>query len=131
MPSANLSEPASVPAVSKARKPRAVRQSAIGATPAGAKPIDKEPLAATAKPASEKRLRPRKVKLVRDSFTIPKLEYLMLEALKLRAGAMGTSVKKNELIRAGIKALAAMSDSHFSTAIKAVQASKTGHSAKD
>jgi len=131
MPPANLSNPDSVPAASKAKQPRAVRTPAKTATPAEARPIVKKALAATVKPASEKLLKPRKVKLVRDNFTMPKLEYLMLEALKLRAGALGSSVKKNELIRAGIKALAAMPDSHFSTAIKAVQTLKTGHPAKD
>jgi len=131
MPSANLNEPDNLPVTSKAKLPRAVRTPAKTATPAQAKPIVKKALAATVKPASDKLLKPRKVKLVRDNFTMPKLEYLMLEALKLRAGALGSPVKKNELIRAGIKALAAMSDSHLSTAIKAVQALNTGHPAKD
>jgi hypothetical protein len=37
---------------------------------------------------------PKKPKLVRDSFTIPKNEYAAIDALKSRAIALGTSVKK-------------------------------------
>ena len=47
----------------------------------------------------------RKPKLVRDSFTIPKNEYAAIDALKARAIALGTSVKKSELLRAGLMAL--------------------------
>ena len=69
---------------------------------------------------------PKKPKLVRDSFTIPKIEYVVLEALKLRAAQLTRSVKKSELLRAGIKALAALSDAAFLSALKKVPAIKTG-----
>ncbi len=68
----------------------------------------------------------RKPKLVRDSFTIPKVEYVVLEALKQRATRLNRSVKKSELLRAGIKALAAMHDTAFLTALELVPAIKTG-----
>lgn len=68
----------------------------------------------------------KKPKLVRDSFTIPKLEYVVLEALKQRATKLTRSVKKSELLRAGIKALAAMSDAAFLSALEKVPAIKTG-----
>jgi hypothetical protein len=70
-------------------------------------------------------------KLVRDSFTIPKLEYLKLEELKHRSVKLGNAIKKSELIRAGIMALAAMSDTNFLKATNAVPAIKTGRPAKD
>ena len=73
----------------------------------------------------------KKPKLVRDSFTIPKLEYLSLEELKKRGGHLGHSIKKSELIRAGIKALAEMSDTNFLKALNAVPTIKTGRPAKD
>jgi hypothetical protein len=76
---------------------------------------------AKAKPAKVK-----KPKLVRDSLTMPKAEYEVLELLKTRATTLQTHVKKTELIRAGIKALAAMTDAGFLTAIKAVPSLKTG-----
>lgn len=68
----------------------------------------------------------KKPKLVRDSFTIPKDEYVVIDALKTRAGKLGQSVKKSELLRAGVKALAAMSDIQFKAALSNVPTIKTG-----
>ena len=73
----------------------------------------------------------RKPKLVRDSFTIPKVEYVVLEALKQRATRLTRAVKKSELLRAGIKALAALSDAAFLTALEQVPAIKTGRPASE
>ena len=70
--------------------------------------------------------RVKKPKLVRDSFTIPKAEYVVIEALKERAGKLSRAAKKSELMRAGIKALAAMSDAAFLNALAAVPTIKTG-----
>ena len=71
----------------------------------------------------------KKPKLIRDSFTIPKPEYLVLDALKERAGKLARGVKKSELLRAGIKALAAMPDAAFLAALAAVPTIKTGRPA--
>ena len=71
----------------------------------------------------------KKPKLIRDSFTIPKPEYLVLDALKERAGKLSRSTKKSELLRAGIKALAAMPDAAFLAALAAVPTIKTGRPA--
>lgn len=78
----------------------------------------------------EKPLKAKKIKLVRDSFTIPKPEYLILDNLKLRAADLKHPVKKSELLRAGIKALAGMTDSNLLTALKAVPMLKTGRPSK-
>jgi hypothetical protein len=61
---------------------------------------------------------------------MPKPEFAVLEELKLRATKLTTHVKKTELIRAGIKALAAMPDAAFLAALKAVPNLKTGRPAK-
>lgn len=82
-------------------------------------------------PITPKPLKAKKTKLVRDSFTIPKLEYLVLEELKDRAVLLASPVKKTELLRAGIKALAAMADASFLAALKAVPVIKTGRPTKD
>jgi hypothetical protein len=74
--------------------------------------------------------KPKKPKLVRDSFTIPKGEYGVLQELKERAGRTGIAVKKSELLRAGIKALAAMGDAAFAGALAAVPTLKTGRPEK-
>ena len=72
----------------------------------------------------------RKPKLVRDSFTIPKNEYAVLEELKLRAAKLGRPAKKSEVLRAGVQALAAMGDAAFLATVGAVPAIKTGRPAK-
>ena len=67
-----------------------------------------------------------KQKLVRDSFTIPKAEYGVLEGLKARAAQLTRPVKKGELLRAGIIALHKMTDKAFLAAIDDVPSLKTG-----
>ena len=81
--------------------------------------------AAPAKPAKVK-----KPKLVRDSFTIPKDEYAALTALKQHSIKLGQPAKKSELLRAGIRALAALSDKALLAALKAVPSIKTGRPKK-
>ena len=83
-----------------------------------------KPAAKTKAPSKTERA--KKPKLVRDSFTIPKTEYLVIDALKERAGKLSRAAKKSELLRAGIKALAAMSDDAFLAALSAVPTIKTG-----
>lgn len=82
-------------------------------------------------PTVEKPAKVKKQKLVRDSFTIPKAEYTVLDDLKQRATKLARPTKKSELLRAGVKALAAMSDVAFLAALKVVPAIKTGRPAKD
>lgn len=76
--------------------------------------------------ASADKNSPKKPKLVRDSFTIPKNEFAAIEAMKTRAIALGTSVKKSELLRAGLMALQALNDAQFKAALAAVPTLKTG-----
>jgi hypothetical protein len=73
----------------------------------------------------------KKPKLVRDGFTMPKNEYAVLDVLKLRAAKLGRPVKKSELLRAGVKALEAMSDTALTQALDNVPAIKTGRPKKD
>ncbi len=71
-----------------------------------------------------------KAKLVRDSFTMPKVEYAAIDALKQRAVALAQPVKKSELLRAGVKSLTSMTDKAFLAAMKAVPSIKTGRPGK-
>ena len=89
-----------------------------------------KPVAPTQGVAAPKLLKEKKVKLVRDSFTIPKPEYLVLDALKARALVLGQAVKKSELLRAGIKALASMTDAQFTNTLKSVPSLKSGRPSK-
>lgn len=108
--------------VAKVIKP-AAKKSVVAPAPTPASPA----VAAVV----EKIVKLKKPKLVRDSFTIPKAEYLVLEELKQRTGKLGSAVKKSELIRAGIKALEVMSDVAFLAALQAVPTIKTGRPSKD
>ena len=95
----------------------------------------KAPVKAASKPtkATTTAAKPAKVKkpkMVRDSFTMPKAEFAVLDVLKARAANLKTPTKKTELLRAGIKALAAMSDAAFLAAIGAVPSLKTGRPSK-
>lgn len=69
---------------------------------------------------------PKKPKLVRDSFTIPKTEFAAIDKLKTRAIALGSSVKKSELLRAGLMVLQGLSDAAYKAALAAVPTLKTG-----
>jgi hypothetical protein len=110
---------AAKPVANPAAKP--VAKAAPVAKPA-AKPAVKTPVA--------KATKAKKPKMVRDSFTFPKDEYAVLDILKLRAAKLGSPIKKTELLRAGVKAIAAMSDAAFLATLQAVPSLKTGRPAK-
>lgn len=81
--------------------------------------------AAPAKPASKAAtVEPKKVKLVRDSFTLPKVEYAVIDVLKTRAARLSHPAKKNEIVRAGLKALIGMSDAEFLACVSSLPAAK-------
>ncbi|NMG56242.1 hypothetical protein GPA23_16635 [Aromatoleum aromaticum] len=85
---------------------------------------------ASAKDAKGKRNGVRKPKLVRDSFTFPERDHARLGELKQRALKGGREIKKSELLRAGLAALAAMPDAAFHAAVDGVERIKTGRPAK-
>ncbi len=121
-----------------ASKKAAPKKSAIAKAPAPRKAAVKKtaakrPLSNAVAPAKveEAAKSLKKPKLVRDSFTIPKAEYMVLDELKQRAMKLTRPVKKSELIRAGIKALAALSNAAFLTALEQVPAIKTGRPTLD
>ena len=93
--------------------------------PVDVKTAAQKPAAAPAKPLKDK-----KVKVVRDSFTIPKSELLQIGESKKRALALGVEIKKSELIRAGLQALTSMNDAAFKKALSNVPTIKTGRPAK-
>ena len=80
-------------------------------------------------PKPKQAVKQKKPKLVRDSFTIPKAEYVVLAQLKQRADKLSRPAKKSELLRAGIKILATLSDAALLTALAQVPTIKTGRPA--
>ena len=123
-----------------ARKTGAPSKSAKPAAPVPKKAVAKSPVVKASravkavkamKPPAQVAASPAaapkpKHKLVRDSFTIPKAEYAVLDSLKVRAASLARPVKKSELLRAGIGALNAMSDKAFLAAVNGVPSLKTG-----
>lgn len=119
---AKAAKPAAPPATKPAQKADAKK------VPAAKKSVvPKLPKAVPPAPAkATKDAKAKKQKLVRDSFTIPKDEYAVIELLKQRAAVLAQPVKKSELLRAGLKALAGLSDSALRSALQAVPSIKTG-----
>ncbi|PIF17363.1 MULTISPECIES: hypothetical protein [unclassified Acidovorax] len=119
------------PKASNAIKPtkKAVAEKAPTSKPAAATKPAKA--AAAVKTGKATETKGKKPKLVRDSFTIPKDEYAVLDTLKDRATALAHPVKKSELLRAGLKVLAGLSDSALRSALQAVPSIKTGRPKAD
>jgi hypothetical protein len=71
-----------------------------------------------------------KLKMERDSFTMPKVEYAQFSVLKERLIKLGQPSKKSELLRAGIMQLSAMTDAALKGAMSKVPTIKTGRPKK-
>lgn len=67
-----------------------------------------------------------KQKLVRDSFTMPKNEYVLIDTLKQRALGLGHPAKKSEILRAGVAVLSRMTDADLFASLGTVSSLKTG-----
>jgi hypothetical protein len=90
------------------------------------KPKAKMPANKTAQKKVVKKAKSEKVKMERDSFTMPKDEYTQITLMKARLASMGQPAKKSELLRAGIKLLAAMSDNTLKMTLAKIPVIKTG-----
>lgn len=115
-------KPAAKPTAKSPAKSPAKRVTPTPSAPAS-------PSASKSRSAAVPAEKSRKPKLVRDSFTIPKAEYAVIEALKQRAAQAGRTAKKSEVLRAGLMALAAMATPAFLAALQAVPPIKTGRPA--
>ena len=150
---ANTQPKAAAPAA-----PAASRTPRAAAKPAAAKPAVKRPAAAdktvkrpvvasksaaaskpaqTAKPVAPRKadkptkpIKAKKVKLVRDSFTMPEDEYAMIALLKKRCLDAGVSAKKSEILRAAVAGFAKQGDASVTASIRRLPVIKTGRPAK-
>jgi hypothetical protein len=157
-PSAASAKPTARPrpakaAASAARKPVAKRAPATAkaATPASrktaARPVAKtSPAVKKSAPAKKaahepapfvaevkkagKPAKAKKVKLVRDSFTMPEPEYALIALLKKRCLNAGVAAKKSEILRAAVANLAKLSDASVLAAVRRLEVIKTGRPAK-
>jgi hypothetical protein len=106
-----------------ARKPAAPKGQAV--MPAK---TAKSPKAAKAVPPAQEEPKPAKqrVRLVRDSFTMPEPDFALIAALKLRALTAQREAKKSELLRAGLHALMALDGAALVAALGHLQPLKMG-----
>ena len=125
------------PLVKKPVAPKASPTKVVATKPAPAAkkvaPVKSEKTAKVPKPASaskQAKEKTPKLKMERDSFTMPKTEYAQLYVLKERLIKLGQPAKKSELLRAGIMQLTAMTDAALKTAMGKVPAIKTGRPKK-
>lgn len=68
----------------------------------------------------------KKAKVVRDSFTMPESDYAKIAELKKKSLEAGISIKKGELLRAGLHALEALSIDQLKALLGGVENIKTG-----
>ncbi len=61
-----------------------------------------------------------KTKLVRDNVTMPREDWDLLQSLKTRALSFSRPTKKSELLRAGLKLLAGLSDAKLQAALESL-----------
>ena len=76
------------------------------ATPTAKKPSVKKPA--------------EKIKVVRDTFNMPQADFALIASLKKTALENGISIKKSELLRAGLHALTALKINNLKTALKKI-----------
>ncbi len=74
--------------------------------------------------------KPAKIKLVRDSFTMPEADYAHLALLKKRCLEAGVAAKKSELLRLGLQVLAQLPSADLAQRIETLEKLKTGRPAK-
>ena len=89
-------------------------------------PVEKSAAATAAK----KSKKAPKVKIVRDSFTMPQSEYQKIAEIKEICLEAGLQVKKSEVLRAGLKALAKLNAAQLGRALTGLEKIKTGRPKK-
>lgn len=99
-------------AAAKKAAPRSVTVKAeTKAVPAAKKALPKQ---------STKKDKQKKIKMVRDSFSMPEDDYANLLNLKKKCIAAGVSVKKSELLRVGLTGLMKLSNATLIAAVKQI-----------
>lgn len=79
---------------------------------------------------AKKHPKEHKVKVVRDSFTMPRDEYQKISEIKELCLKSRMHVKKSEILRAGLKLLSDMSAARLKAELKALEKIKTGRPKK-
>lgn len=111
------------------RKPVAAKR-APARKPAAPKVAVPKVAAKPAKKPKKDKKAEGKVKVVRDSFTMPRADYDLIAELKLKAQTAGLHVKKSELLRAGLQAVAKLGTAQLKRAVAGLEKIKTGRPKK-
>ena len=122
-------------------KPKKAKPASPAQTPATVKAVSTKPVAA--QPAvvvkAEKKVKKTKkintktevkVKVVRDSFTMPQNDYAKISELKQACSKAGLQVKKSELLRAGLHVLSKLNAAQLKQTISQIEQIKTGRPKK-
>jgi DNA-binding transcriptional regulator YiaG len=80
---------------------------------------------------SLKKEKPEKIKMVRDSFSLPEGDYAKLIDLKKKCIAAGVHVKKSELMRLGLLQLSKLGNTALITSAKRIASVKNKKTSKD
>ncbi|MGB9989227.1 hypothetical protein [Pseudoduganella rhizocola] len=123
-------KPAVKPVAKPAAKPAA--KSAPKA-PAAAKPVKAAKPAKPVKPTKAAEVlkeKPRKEKLVRDSFTMPEAEYAVLGQVKKACLKAGFEIKKSELLRIGVALISQIDMATLQNVLASLPQLKTGRPKK-
>ena len=97
-------------------------RSAAGKVAAKAVPTAKTPMPKQA----EKKDKQKKIKMVRDSFSLTEDDYAKLLEMKKKCIAAGVPVKKSELLRVGLMELAKLSNASLLAVVKKIVIVKKG-----
>lgn len=110
------------------KKPSSVKTAAgkkVSRTAAVENPVKAKKVLAVAEVSNTESTKPR-VKLVRDSFTMPREDFELIAQLKARALDFKRPAKKSELLRAGLQALSALTDVQLHAALETLRPLKAG-----
>jgi len=116
------------PATKSATSAGKSRSKAPGKKPATAVAVKKAKSGTVTKPKKDSK--PKKVKMVRDSYTMPENDYAKLAELKKTCLKAGVHVKKSELLRAGLTTLAKLPTGTLLKTVEALVKIKTGRPGK-
>lgn len=106
------------------------RKPAVARKPAVRKAAPAKAAAKPAKKVKKEKKAESKVKVIRDSFSMPQADYDLIAALKQKALQGGLHVKKSELLRASLQALSKLSVVQLKRAISSLEKIKTGRPKK-
>ena len=116
---------------------QATKKLAVRKTPAKKAPAAKAAAPKVLKTVSEQEKKTKKakdkgskMKVIRDSFTMPQSDYAKIGELKQLCLKSGMHVKKSELLRAGLHALGKLSTAQLKIALFALEKIDTGRPKK-